>query len=61
VNKPTFKGDWSQVKGRLKQAYGQLADDDLAYSAGKDDELVGRSEKKPGVAKDKITGLISES
>ena len=60
MNKLTFKGDWNQVKGRLKQKFGQLTDDDLVYAEGKDDELVGRLEKKLGVAKDKITRLISE-
>jgi len=60
MNKLTFKGDWDQVKGRLKRKYGQLTDDDLVYSEGKVDELVGRLEKKLGVAKDKITKLISE-
>jgi uncharacterized protein YjbJ (UPF0337 family) len=60
MNKLTFKGDWDQVKGRLKQKYGQLTDDDLVYSEGKVDELVGRLEKKLGVAKDRITRLISE-
>ena len=60
MNKLTFKGDWNQVKGKLKQKYGQLTDDDLVYSEGKDDELVGRLEKKLGVARDKITRLISE-
>lgn len=60
MNKLTFKGDWNQVKGRLKQKYGQLTDDDLVYSEGKVDELIGRLEKKLGVAKDKITRLISE-
>ena len=60
MNKLTFKGDWNLVKGKLKQKYGQLTDDDLVYSEGKDDELIGRLEKKLGVAKDKITRLISE-
>lgn len=60
MNKLTFKGDWDQVKGRLKQKYGQLTDDDLVYSEGKVDELAGRLEKKLGVAKDKITKLIRE-
>ena len=60
MNKLTFKGDWDQVKGKLKQKYGQLTDNDLVYSAGKDDELIGRLEKKLGVAKDKIIRLISE-
>jgi len=60
MNKLTFKGDWNQVKGRLKQKYGQLTDDDLVYTEGKVEELVGRLEKKLGMAKDKITRLISE-
>ena len=60
MNKLTFKGDWNIVKGKLKQKFGQLTDDDLVYAEGKDDELVGRLEKKLGVAKDKITRLISE-
>jgi len=60
VNKLTFKGDWNQVKGKLKQKYGQLTDDDLIYAEGKDDELVGRLQKKLGVAKDEISRLISQ-
>lgn len=60
MNKLTFKGDWNQVKGKLKQTYGQLTDDDLVYAEGKDDELVGRLQKKLGVAKDVITRLISQ-
>lgn len=60
MNKLTFRGDWNVVKGKLKQKYGQLTDDDLVYAEGKEDELVGRLEKKLGVAKDKITTLISE-
>jgi uncharacterized protein YjbJ (UPF0337 family) len=33
-----FKGNWNEVKGKLKQKYGQLTDDDLAFAEGKDDE-----------------------
>ena len=46
--KLNFKGNWNVVKGRLKQSYGELTDDDLAYSEGKEDELVGRIQKKLG-------------
>ena len=60
MNRLTFSGDWNVVKGKLKQKYGQLTDDDLVYSEGKEDELIGRLEKKLGVAKDYITRLISE-
>jgi uncharacterized protein YjbJ (UPF0337 family) len=46
--KLSFKGNWNVVKGRLKQSYGELTDNDLAYSEGKEDELVGRIQKKLG-------------
>ncbi len=37
-----FKGSWNQVKGKLKQQYRDLTDDDLSYVEGKEDELIGR-------------------
>jgi uncharacterized protein YjbJ (UPF0337 family) len=46
--KLNLKGNWNVVKGKLKQSYGQLSDDDLAYSEGKEDELVGRIQKRLG-------------
>ena len=46
--KLNLKGNWNVVKGRLKQSYGELTDDDLTYSEGKEDELVGRIQKKLG-------------
>jgi uncharacterized protein YjbJ (UPF0337 family) len=46
--KLSLKGNWNVVKGKLKQSYGQLTDDDLAYSDGQEDELVGRIQKRLG-------------
>jgi uncharacterized protein YjbJ (UPF0337 family) len=43
-----LKGNWNVVKGKLKQAYGDLTDDDLSYTDGKEDELVGRIQKRIG-------------
>src|SRR5438477_446053 len=37
-----FRGNWNEVKGKLKQKYAQLTDDDLAFTEGKEDELLGR-------------------
>ena len=45
------KGTWNTVKGKLKQAYGNLTDDDLKYEEGKEDELLGRLQKKTGKTK----------
>lgn len=48
------KGTWNTVKGKLKQAYGNLTDDDLKYEEGKDDELLGRLQSKTGKTKDEL-------
>ncbi|HUS00443.1 MAG TPA: CsbD family protein [Chitinophagaceae bacterium] len=53
-----LKGDWNETKGKIKQAYGDLNDDDLAYEEGKDDELVGRLQKKIGKTKDEVIRWI---
>jgi uncharacterized protein YjbJ (UPF0337 family) len=42
MNKLQIKGSWNKLKGKLKQQYGNLTDDDLVFSEGKEDELLGR-------------------
>ena len=54
MNKLELKGNWNEVKGKLKQKYGQLTDDDLAFAEGKDDELLGRLEQKLGKTKEDL-------
>jgi uncharacterized protein YjbJ (UPF0337 family) len=49
-----FKGSWNEVKGKLKQKYGQLTDDDVAFSEGKEDELLGRLQQKLGKTKEDL-------
>jgi uncharacterized protein YjbJ (UPF0337 family) len=49
-----FKGQWNEIKGKLKQKYGQLTDDDLTFAEGKDDEMLGRLQKKLGTTKEKL-------
>jgi uncharacterized protein YjbJ (UPF0337 family) len=53
-----FKGTWNEVKGRIKQQYADLTDDDLKYEEGKDDELVGRLQQKVGKTKDEVINWI---
>jgi uncharacterized protein YjbJ (UPF0337 family) len=53
-------GNWNEVKGKIKQKYANLTDDDLLYEEGKDDELVGRIQKKTGVAKEEIKSWIEK-
>ena len=54
MDKLRFKGSWNEVKGKLKQKYGDLTDDDLTYIEGKDDELLGRLQKRLGRSRDEI-------
>jgi uncharacterized protein YjbJ (UPF0337 family) len=49
-----FKGGWNEVKGKLKQKYGQLTDDDLTFAEGKDDELLGRLQQRLGKSKEDL-------
>ncbi len=56
-----ISGNWKEIKGKLKQNYGELTDDDLIYEEGKEDELVGRLEKKLGKSKDEVRAIINQS
>ena len=53
-----IKGNWNELKGKAKQEYGQLTDDDLAYQEGKEDELIGRLQQALGKTKDEIKSWI---
>ncbi|MBL1232005.1 MAG: CsbD family protein [Flavobacteriales bacterium] len=55
-----IKGNWKQLKGKLKQQYGELTDDDLIYTEGKEDELIGRIQEKTGKAKEEIKKVIDK-
>lgn len=51
MNELQLKGTWNEVKGKLKQKYGDLTDNDLTYAEGKSDEMLGRLQKKTGKSK----------
>ena len=59
MTKLEFKGNWNEIKGKLKQKYGQLTDDDLMFAEGKDDEILGRMQKRTGETKEKLRQVIS--
>ena len=60
MNKLQIKGSWNELKGKLKQQYGNLTDDDLVFSEGKEDELLGRLQKKLGKGKDEVRQMIEK-
>ena len=58
MNKLQIKGTWNEVKGKLKQKYGELSDDDLVFLEGKEDELYGRLQKRLGKTKEEVRQVI---
>ncbi len=55
-----IKGDWNILKGKLKQQFGNLTDDDLTFVKGKEEELIGRLQNKIGKTKQEIRDLLSK-
>jgi uncharacterized protein YjbJ (UPF0337 family) len=55
-----IKGNWNELKGKLKQKFAILTDDDLTFEEGKDDELWGRLQQKLGKKKEEIRDMIEK-
>ena len=60
MNTTEIKGNWNELKGKLKQKYADLTEDDLLYEEGKEDELYGRLQQKLGKTKDEVKKFIAE-
>jgi uncharacterized protein YjbJ (UPF0337 family) len=61
MNKLEIKGDWNIAKGKVKQKWAKLTDDDLQFVSGKEDELIGRIQKRTGEARENVERAIRES
>ncbi|MEI6178117.1 MAG: CsbD family protein [Verrucomicrobiota bacterium] len=55
-----IKGDWNIAKGKLKQKWATLTDDDLQFVEGKNDELLGRIQKRTGETREAVEKAIKE-
>jgi uncharacterized protein YjbJ (UPF0337 family) len=60
TTKLEIKGNWDEKKGKLKQQFAILTDNDLLFMKGKENELLGRLEKKLGKKKDEIRSIIEK-
>ncbi|MBD1429145.1 MULTISPECIES: CsbD family protein [Sphingobacterium] len=58
MDKLDLKGKWNEMKGKVKQEYAELTDDDLKYEEGKDDELLGRLQQKLGKAREEVVDWL---
>jgi len=61
MTKLEIKGDWNIMKGKLKQRWASLTDDDLRYSEGKQEELLGRIQKRTGETREAVEKAVKET
>jgi uncharacterized protein YjbJ (UPF0337 family) len=55
-----MKGNWNELKGKLKKSYANLTDDDLLYVEGREDELYGKLQQRLGKSKEEVKKLFEE-
>lgn len=60
MNKTELKGNWEKQKGKLKQKFALLTDNDLMYEEGKEDEMYGKLQIKLGKTKEELHKIINE-
>ena len=60
MNHDTIEGNWKQVKGKVKEQWGKLTDDDLDVIAGKRDQLLGRIQERHGISRDEAEKQVKD-
>jgi len=60
MNSTEIKGNWNELKGKLKKKYAILTDNDLLYEDGREDELFGRLQKRLGKSKSEVKKIFAE-
>jgi uncharacterized protein YjbJ (UPF0337 family) len=61
MNTLEIKGDWNITKGKLKQKWAELTDNDLQYIEGKHDELLGRIQKRTGATREAVEKALKDA
>ena len=54
-----WKGSWNELKGKVKQKWGELTDDDLTYAEGQEEELIGKLQKKTGQTREEVVNYLN--
>ena len=60
MNKDTVEGNWLQFKGKVKEQWGKLTDDDLDVIAGKRDQLLGRIQERHGITREEAEAQVTQ-
>lgn len=59
MDKLEIKGKWNEIKGKVKQAYADLTEDDLKYEEGQDEMLIGKLQQKTGKQREELIKWIN--
>lgn len=59
MDKLEFKGNWNEIKGKAKEEYGELTDNDLAYEEGQEDQMIGRVQQKLGKTREEVVEWLN--
>ena len=60
MNKDRLRGQWKQIKGKLRERWGKLTDDDLDVIAGRREQLLGRIQERHGIARDEADRQVKD-
>jgi uncharacterized protein YjbJ (UPF0337 family) len=60
MNKDIFQGEWTQLKGKIKEKWGKLTDNDLTEINGKREQLIGKLQKAYGFTREKVERELAE-
>ncbi|MBN3518972.1 CsbD family protein [Algoriphagus lutimaris] len=58
--KDKTKGNWNEIKGKIKEEYAEVTDDDLLFEEAQEDQLIGVIQKKTGKAKEEVKSFIDK-
>lgn len=59
MDKLEIKGKWNEIKGRVKQKFAELTEDDLSYAEGQEDEFLGKLQSKLGKSRSEIVKYLN--
>ena len=60
MNWDRIEGSWTELKGKVKEKWGQLTDDDLEQAAGRRDQLIGALQRRYGYERDRAERELDE-
>jgi uncharacterized protein YjbJ (UPF0337 family) len=61
VNQQTLQGNWNEIKGKLRNKWGQLTNDDLQQAQGNVDQLIGLIQRKTGEARSSVEQFLEDA